>query len=193
MTSESAVDPGVRRRAGRRVAGAGRAFRAEPIGSPPDGRHASGRPRVHAQQRRVRQEIPARDAGVGRRIPRLRQRRLAGHPAGERDELARPAARDEPHAALSQQRQRHIRRCHAEGRAGRRPLRHGRCHCRLRQRRLAGHPHDRSPGLPMRQICPHCHSAVDAPDSATGAGSARRRCGSTTTATATWICLCAIT
>ena len=49
---------------------------------------------LHAQQRRVRQEVPPRDARRRRRVPRLRQRRLAGRPARERHELARAAARD---------------------------------------------------------------------------------------------------
>ena len=54
-------------------------------------RHRRGRHPLHAQQRRVRQEVPARDDGLGRRVPRRRRRRLAGHPARQLDELAGPA------------------------------------------------------------------------------------------------------
>src|SRR5579859_1862490 len=48
---------------------------------------------VSAQQRRVRRKALAGDTWIGLRIPRLRPRRLAGHPARQRNGLAgTPAA-----------------------------------------------------------------------------------------------------
>ena len=50
--------------------------------------------------------------GLRLRLSRLRQRRLAGHPAGQRDGLARPQAPAQHPEALPQQPQRHVHRRH---------------------------------------------------------------------------------
>src|SRR5215469_12991984 len=47
-------------------------------------RHRPGGHSVQTQQRSFREEIFAGDHGAGMRLPRLRQRRLDRHPAGER-------------------------------------------------------------------------------------------------------------
>ena len=87
--------------------------------------------------------------GIRMRVHRLRRRRLAGHPARQRHGLARPSARQpsaNDAAALQEQPERHVHRCHARGRTRRRVVRHGRRRRRLQQRRISGHPdHVRRP------------------------------------------------
>ena len=82
--------PGVTRRRRRPVA-SGRAGRSS-ARLPPRRRHGRGRHAVPPQQRRVRRQAAARNAGRRLRVPRLRRRRLAGHPARQRHGLARPQA-----------------------------------------------------------------------------------------------------
>ena len=54
--------------------------------------HRRRRGAVPAQQRRLRRQAAAGDARGRLRVPRLRRRWLAGHPAGQRDGLAGPQA-----------------------------------------------------------------------------------------------------
>ena len=96
------------------------------------------RPAVPPQQRRVRRQAAARNARLRLRVPRLRRRRLAGHPARQRHGLARPqAAARSTLRAVPQQPQRHVHRRHAARGPRRRDVRHGRRRRRLQQRRLS--------------------------------------------------------
>ena len=70
---------------GARAAAAAAAPDAAPALPTVHRRHRGRRDPLHARQRRVREEVPARDDGRGRRVPRRRRRRLAGHPARELD------------------------------------------------------------------------------------------------------------
>ena len=79
-------------------------------------RNHTGRNSVQAQQRRLRRQVPARDAGLRLRLPRLRSRRLAGHSADQRCRLARPQEEALDASPLPQQRQRNLHRC--DSRAG---------------------------------------------------------------------------
>ena len=62
------------------------------------GRHGDRRHQVRPQQRPRRQEVPARDARLGRRVPRRQQRRLARHPPDQLQGLEAAAARRSLHA-----------------------------------------------------------------------------------------------
>ena len=84
-------------------------------GLPAGRRHGGRRPAVPPQQRRLRRQAAAGDARVRLRLPRLRRRRLAGHPARQRHGLARPQAPALDAEALSQQPQRHVHRRHPRG------------------------------------------------------------------------------
>ena len=97
-------------------------------------RDAGGRHSLSAQQRRVREEVPARDAGIRLRVRGRRQRRLAGHLSGQLEELAGPAGCAVVSRALSQQSQRYLHRYHAAGGPCGRDIRDGRLSRRLRQR-----------------------------------------------------------
>ena len=70
--------------------------RQERPGLPLRGRHLAGGSPLRAQQRRLRRQVPARVHGLRLRVPRLRRRRLAGHPAGAGHGLARPQASSAP-------------------------------------------------------------------------------------------------
>ncbi len=70
--------------------------------------------------------------GAGGAFLRLRQRRLAGHPARQFDGLARKQEAQIISRALSQQQRRHVHRRNAPGRSRRRDVRHRRRHRRLR-------------------------------------------------------------
>ena len=88
---------------------------------PPSRSSPTSRPRpasVPPQQRRLRQEVPAGDARLGRGLPRLRQRRLAGHPVRELDATGRDRPAPPSYSgALPQQPQRDVHRRH-RGRPG---------------------------------------------------------------------------
>ena len=73
---------------------------ARPLVLPADRRHGQRRPAVPPQQRRLRRQAAAGNARLGLRVPRLRRRRLAGHPARQRHGLARPQAAAHRRCAL---------------------------------------------------------------------------------------------
>ena len=156
---------------------------------------AAGHP-VPAQQRRLRRQAAARDARLRLRVPRLRRRRLAGHPARQRHGLAGPQAAAVDAAAVPQQSQRHVHRRHAQRGPRRRDVRDGRRRRRLQQRRLSRHAHHvrrAEPPVPQhRQGHVRRRHAGERPRRPQRR-SARRRCGSTSTATACSICSSATT
>ena len=157
---------------------------------------AGGGPAVPPQQRRIRRKASSRDAGPGLRLPRLRRRRLAGHPARQRHGLARAQAPAFDAAAVSQQPQRDILGCHAQRRPRRGAVRDGRRRRRLEQRRVSGslgHVRRPEPAVPEhRQGNVRRRHARERPWRARRP-SARRRCGSTSIATDCSICSSATT
>ena len=108
------------------------------------GRHAAGRPAVHAQQRRDRQEVPARDAGSGAAFLDVDGDGCQDVCSSNGTRLAGTAGAPSRDAALF--------RNDGNGtfadvtrrlRPGRRDVRDGRRRRRLRQRRLARRAHHR--------------------------------------------------
>ena len=103
------------------------------------GRHRRGRPAARPERLREpgQQAVPARGDGLRRRVLRLRQRRLARHLPGERQQpRSEGARRQTDQLSVSQQPRRHVHRRHAEGRPDPFRLGPGLLRRRLRQRRL---------------------------------------------------------
>ncbi len=101
--------------------------------------------RLGTRQRHVAQPLAARNPRAGRRVSRLRQRRLARYlPRQQRRIGLLPAAEAAQERALQEQPRRDVLRGHRQGRGRGRPrVRDGLRHRRLRQRRLPRHPRHR--------------------------------------------------
>ena len=103
---------------------------------------------LHPQQRPGRQEVLPETMGSGVRVLRRRRRRLAGHPARQRQGLgaARPASRSR--ALYRNNRNGTFTDVTRRQRPRRRDVRHGRRRRRLRQRRPRRRLHHRARGRP---------------------------------------------
>ena len=117
--------------------------------------HCPGRHPLHSQQRSLRKKVASGNHGPRLRVHRLRQRRLARHPACQRSRLARPRQKRRDHAeALPQQSRRHLHRRDSQVGPRHFAFWDGRCRRRLRQRRLRRHFHHRrrpEPSLPQQR------------------------------------------